>query len=131
MDWVRAPDLQKEVALIIAALDFSHIKSQQVIVFRSYGSQSRARARIWGFPRIWQIALKKKPHYCLEVISEKFDSLPLKEKQKILIHELLHIPKTFSGSLLPHRGRGRGISPRIVDKFYRKYILEKNVHSTR
>jgi len=125
MDWQRAPDLQKEVAKLISTLKLSYIDHKRVIVFRSFGSTSRAQARIWSLPRIWQKALQVKAHYCLEVISEKFDKLPLKEKRKILIHELLHIPKNFSGSLLPHRGRGRRIDRKAVEELYKKLIVNR------
>ena len=118
MDWQRAPDLQREVRKLISALNFSYINSKRVVVFRSFGSRSRARARIWSLPRIWQKALKVKPHYCLEVMAEKFDKLTPSEKKKVLIHELLHIPKTFSGSLLPHRSRGRRIDKRVVERLF-------------
>jgi len=119
MDWQLAPELQKRVEKLSHALEFSHIDSKRVIAFRSYGSKSRARARIWSLPRIWQKALKVKPHYCLEVLSEKFDNLSKEDQDKILIHELLHIPKTFSGALLSHRGRKRRIDGRVVEKLYK------------
>lgn len=119
MDWKLAPELQKRVIRLTNALQFSHIDPKRVIVFRSYGSKSQAKARIWSLPRIWQKALKVKPHYCLEVLSEKFDYLSKEDKDKILIHELLHIPKTFSGSLLSHRGRKRRIDQNLVEKLFK------------
>ncbi len=122
MDWQRAPDLQKEMAELVSTLKLTYIDPKRVIVFRSSGSKSRAQARIWSLPRIWQKALKVKPHYCLELLSERFDKLTVDKRQKILIHELLHIPKNFSGSLLSHRGRGRKIDQRMVEKLFRKII---------
>ncbi len=104
MNWELAPDLQKEVVEIISTLNLFYIDPKRVIVFRSSGSKSRAFARIWSFPRIWQKALNKEPHYCIEVLSESFDRLNQRQKRKTLIHELAHIPKNFSGSLL-HHGR--------------------------
>jgi predicted metallopeptidase len=102
MRWEFAPELQKKVAKLVTTLKFSHIDPQRVVVFRSYGSKSKAQARIWSLPRIWQQALNVSPHYCLEVLSERFDKLTAVKQQKILIHELRHIPKNFSGSLLSH-----------------------------
>jgi predicted metallopeptidase len=120
MEWCLAPELQKEISKLVNKLDFTHIDPKKIVTFRSFGSKSRARARIWSLPRIWQQALGVKPHYCIEVLSEKFDKLSKSEKTKILIHELLHIPKTFSGSLLPHRSRGGRIDRRLVDRLYKK-----------
>jgi len=102
MIWELAPDLQRKVGQLVSTLKLSYIKTKKVVVFRSYGSKAKARARIWSLPRIWQQALKVEPHYCLEVISERFDNLRPEDQRKILIHELGHIPKNFSGSLLPH-----------------------------
>src|SRR4030043_289912 len=81
MDWQLAPELHRRVKKLVKALQFSHIDSRKIVAFRSYGSKSRARARIWSLPRIWQKALKVEPHYCLEVLSEKFDNLSNKKCQ--------------------------------------------------
>jgi predicted metallopeptidase len=68
------------------------------------------------------MALRKPPHYCLEILSEKFDKLSENNKTRILIHELMHIPKNFSGALLPHRGRGRVvINHRSVEKLFKQF----------
>lgn len=107
MDWVKASDIQKRIEFLISELNLTYIKPNQIICFRSTGSASRARARIWSFPKIWQLALDLEPHYCLEVISHYFDKMSLSDQEKVLIHELLHIPKNFSGSLVPHRTHKR------------------------
>lgn len=123
MDFKLDQRLTKQVAVLIKKLEFNHVSPQRVFVFKSYGSRSRAQARIWSFPRIWQKALKESPAYCIEVLSEKFDQLSSVEKTKVLIHELMHIPKTFSGALLPHRGRGKvKINAREVNKLYKRYL---------
>ncbi len=103
MRFVKAPDIQRRIAFLVTHLEMEHIKSQNLVCFRSWGSTGRARARIWSMPSIWQIALSIEPHYCIEVISEKFDNQTLADQERILIHELMHIPKTFSGALVPHR----------------------------
>ena len=121
MEWIKAPDIQKEIKTLINKLDFTTFDPQRIICFRSFGSKSRARARIWGFPRVWQQALNLKPHYVIEVLSEKFDKLNEKERKKILIHELLHIPKNFSGSLLPHRQRGGKTINGEVKRLFKQY----------
>ncbi len=95
-----------------------YINPRKIICYRSFETSTRARARIWAFPKIWQDALKVEPHYIIEVISEKFDRLNQSEKDRTLIHELLHIPKNFSGALLPHRTKGRAINSRVIDYLY-------------
>ena len=120
MNWTEAPDIKDKIQGLVSSLGFFHIDPGRVFCFRSFGSRSRARARIWSLPRIWQKALGVKPAYCIEVLAEKFDNLTEEGKNKVLIHELLHIPKNFSGSLLSHRGRGRKIDSQIVNKLYQK-----------
>lgn len=115
-----ADDVRWMVRGLVNALDFGHVKADNVVCFRSHGSKSRAIARIWALPRIWQDALSVEPHYVIEVLSEKFDGMPLEEKRKTLIHELLHIPKTFSGGLVPHECFGKRIDGRRVDALYEK-----------
>lgn len=115
-----APDVQKKLTKLINKLNLGYLDNKRIIAFRSFGSKSRARARIWSFPRIWQMALSLKPHYCIEVLAEKFDDLSEEDQTRVLIHELLHIPKNFSGSLLSHRGRGRKIDHWEVEKIFKK-----------
>lgn len=103
MRFVKASDIQKRIEFLVHELEIDYIKAENLVCFRSFGSTGRARARIWSMPTIWQIALSIEPHYCIEVISEKFDNQSLDDQERILIHELMHIPKTFSGALVPHR----------------------------
>lgn len=94
---------------------------------RGYKSSSRAIARIWSLPRPWQMALKIEPQYIIEVIASRFDKLSEEDKDRTLIHELMHIPKTFSGALVPHSGRHHRIDRRTVEALYIQYrnILRK------
>jgi predicted metallopeptidase len=115
MKWTFAPDIHTRISHLVNSLDLRYIDPEKIITFRSRGSVSRARARIWSLPTIWQQALNIGPHYCIEVISEKFDTLSSDDQERVLIHELLHIPKTFSGSLVPHRHHASG------RKTYRHY----------
>ena len=117
----NARDIKQLVDEIVARLDFYHIVPQFVFCFRSTGSQAHQTiARIYGLGRIWQEALLLPPAYAIEVISERFDKLSQKEKEEVLIHELLHIPKKFTGGFRPHKGY---INTKIVDKYH--LILKK------
>jgi len=120
MEWTPAADVTKELKKIVNKLGLTHLDCSRIICFRSYGSTSRARARIWSFPRVWQLALNKAPHYVIEVLSSHFDQLSGDDQTRVLIHELLHIPKNFSGSLLPHRGRGKRIDSRRVEGLFQQ-----------
>jgi predicted metallopeptidase len=105
MQWLKSPDISRRINFLISHLGMDNVDPERIFCFTSTGSSSRAIARIWSLPKIWQQALSTGPGYCLEVISEKYDRLPPDQQEKVLIHELLHIPQSFSGSLAPHRNR--------------------------
>lgn len=121
IEWRGAPDVFNKLEKLVTRLGLNHIILERIKVFRSFGSVSSSRARIWAFPRIWQKALNLPPHYIIEVLSEKFDCLSEDDKKRVLIHELLHIPKNFSGSLVSHRGRFHRINHRTVEKLFNVY----------
>lgn len=108
VEWEKAPDIDKIVEELVRRINIDWVDIDRVVSFRSLNSQAHAYARIWGMPRILQMAANSGPYYALEILSEKFDHLPLKKKEEILLHELAHIPRTFSGSLLPHTRRRKG-----------------------
>lgn len=120
MEWHEAKDIKKSLEQVLKVLDLPHIDASRIFCFRTQGSTSRSYARIWSFPKIFQRALDVKPAYVIEVLSKHFDRLNDDEKKKVLIHELLHIPKNFSGSLLPHRSRGRHLRS-LVSKLFKEY----------
>jgi len=96
-------DDMKELAIDIAEkLGMRHDMSRVAFV-RSHGSQSRRIiARCHGMPRIMQFALGVRAYYVIEIISERFDSMGSAEKEKTIIHELMHIPKSFGGGFRHH-----------------------------
>lgn len=118
MDWQFAPDVKLRLDRIVSSGLFPHILPSKITAVRGVGSSSRAIARVWSLPRVWQIVLDIKPRYIIEVITERFDKLTLENQDKTLIHELMHIPKTFSGALISHKGRYHQINGRSVQKLY-------------
>ncbi len=100
--YIPSQDIKEWVSKIALALNLSHVDLARLACFRSSGSQSRAIARCYALSKIWQSALNTRAHYIIEVISEKFDRLPEDEKEKVLIHELMHIPKSFGGGFRQH-----------------------------
>jgi len=100
----KAPDVLALTQEIIDKLGFSHIPKNRLYCYRSYGSKARnVIARLHSLPRIWQHALSEPAYYAVEVLAEQYDQLPIEEKEKTLIHELLHIPKGFGGGFLHHK----------------------------
>lgn len=112
----RAPDVSELLSTIVDKLGFSHIPKNRVYCYRSYGSRaSNTIARVHSLPRIWQQALSEPAYYVIEVLSERYDSLSFEEKEKTLIHELLHIPKSFAGGFRHHKN---WVTRRRVDALY-------------
>ena len=124
MDVEMAPDVEKMVNEIISVLDYGHINEYRLFCMRSKNATANAYARIWNLPDIWQKALGVGTFYIIEVLTQHFDKLPQEEKEKVIIHELLHIPKTFSGALRPHGGKVP-INARTVGQLYKIYKERK------
>lgn len=120
MQWFEAPDIEKRIKKIINSLALNHVDPKRIICYRGRGSVSQARARIWSLSRIWQQALNLPAHYIIEVIDHRFDKLSVEDQDRVLIHELLHIPKNFSGSLVPHRGKKHRIDSRKVETLFKR-----------
>jgi len=120
MEWEEATDIKKSLQEILSVISLDHIDLEKISCYRTHGSTSRSYARIWSFPKIFQHALKIQPHYVIEVLSRHYDRLDEDEQKKVLIHELLHIPKNFSGALLPHKTRGRHLG-RLASNLFKEY----------
>ena len=122
MNFTRDPELQALMERIVAAVGMPHVRTDRVFCVRSEGSKSRAVARTWSFPRVFQQCLGVEPAYVIEAISSHWDKLSDDDKERVMIHELLHIPKTFSGALVPHRMFGKTVvGPRQVEKVWNQW----------
>ena len=84
-------------------------------------------ARIHGLGKIWQEALNLPPSYVIEVISERYDRLCEADREKTIIHELLHIPHGFAGGFRPHKGY---IDNKIVDDLFRALQKQRTAKKT-
>ena len=117
MKYEFAPDIQ-EIAEDMSVKLFPHIILERVKCFRSYGSSSRNTiARCHALGKLMQKAIGVKAHYALEFISENFEKLNEKEKMKTIIHELMHIPKTFGGGFKHHDY----VCDKNINFFYEKF----------
>jgi len=104
IEYFPADDIKNRVDEIIDLLMFDHVRAGNVYCVRSRGSQSRRTiARIHGLGRIWQLAMKIDASYIVEVISEQFDPLSKEGQDRVLVHELLHIPHGFQGGFRHHK----------------------------
>ena len=126
LEWDDATDVKNEIIDIVNVLEMDHIQLDRVFCYRTEGSKARAYARTWMMPKIFQDALNIPPAYVIEVISKYFDNLNDDEKSKVLIHELLHIPKNFSGALLSHHGVNRHIV-HDSNALLKEYKKKKNI----
>jgi len=121
MNYQKAPDLDERVFDIVRKLKMEHVLLQRVVCIRSTGSKSRRTlARCHVLPKIIQEALGIKAYYIIEAISENFDTLSKEEQTRVLIHELMHIPKTFGGGFKFHNYVNR----REVERMYKLYKHE-------
>jgi predicted metallopeptidase len=124
LQYHEAPDVKRLADEIIDSLGLSYVVPESVYCYRSKGSKSRRIiARIHGFGRIWQHALGLPPSYVIEVLSERYDKLSQEDKEKTVIHELLHIPRGFRGGFRPHKGY---ISKKKVDRLHKEYTKKKS-----
>jgi len=113
-----ADDIKMRIEQLVNKLGMEHIDTSRLFCIRSHGSSSKGIiARCHALPKIMQQCLSMAPIYIIEVISENFDNLNEEEKIKTLIHELLHIPKSFGGGFIHHDK----ISKSKVDKLYFKF----------
>lgn len=115
----QAPDIKEESLKIIETLNLKHIHLEHVAFLRSTGSKAKyTLARCHALGKAMQIGMeRKKGFYLIEVISEKFDKLPEEEQTKVIIHELMHIPKAFGGGFIHHDK----VHEKSVKEMYNKY----------
>ena len=100
----QAPDIQEIAEEVVTRMDWSHVLLEHVAFLRSTGSKARRTiARCHALGKAMQIGMgRKKGFYLVEVISEKFDRMSTEEQLKVIIHELMHIPKSFGGGFIHH-----------------------------
>ena len=126
VDWEETLEIRDRVKKLVFDLNMEWIDINQIFFVQSSNSSSRAYARIWGLSKIWQLVLREKPKYIIEVLSQRFEKLGRREQDKVLLHELAHIPKNFSGSLLPHiRKRGKRNFHDRVETLFKRYLNSK------
>ncbi|MEK6910493.1 MAG: putative metallopeptidase [Nanoarchaeota archaeon] len=102
MKYDFAPDLQARMEEIVKLLNMDWVDINRVRCFRSYGSSTkRTIARCHTIGKLMQKAMNVQAWYTIEYL-EKFNKMSQSEQDKVIIHELMHIPKTFGGGFRQH-----------------------------
>jgi predicted metallopeptidase len=117
-----APDIEKKLRRFARKLKMDYIDLDRVRGVRSYGSTGKGTvARCHALPKVMQLALGIEAHYVIEILTENYNRQTPEERDKILIHELMHIPETFGGGFRMHRDH---VTRKNVEKLYRKLVGE-------
>jgi len=116
--YFNAEDIRERVTEIVLKLEMGHVNLERVSCIRSKGSGARGTiARCHALPKIMQLSMHCEPFYIIEVLSEEFDKMSHEEQTRVLIHELLHVPKAFGGGFKHHDY----VNERMVERFYIQY----------
>ena len=122
-----APDIREKIIEILSKINLKHIDMSRVFCIRSHGSSAPGVvARCYALGKIWQKVLDCKAAYIVEVISERFDRLPKDEQTRTLIHEVMHIPKSFGGGFKHHDF----VTRKNIEKIYREFLRNSNDNFT-
>lgn len=102
MKYEEAPDIKERMIDIVKTLGMNHVDVERVACLRSFGSSSRRTiARCHALGKLMQKAMNTKAFYAIEFL-EKFNKMPKDEQDKVIIHELMHVPKAFGGGFRQH-----------------------------
>jgi len=112
VDWVEAPDIAKRSLKLITDLKMDWILYERLFFYRSTDSKARAYARTWGLPALWQRSLGVEPGYIIDK----------RNQDKVILHELTHIPHNFSGALIAHTHRKKGSFHNKLDELVLRYF---------
>ncbi|GEM_PF-591150 len=100
--YIPSDHLTEALRVLANSIGLNYIKPENIYGVVSIGSTSRAYARIWGTPPILVAVDKCQPIYVIELIYPRIQGKKCNDILRVLVHELLHIPRTFSGSLRTH-----------------------------
>lgn len=102
MKYEEAPDLKERMNDIVHTLGMNYVDVERVGCLRSFGSSTRRTiARVHALGKVMQKAMGTKAFYAIEFL-ERFDKLSKDDQDKTIIHELMHVPKTFGGGFRQH-----------------------------
>lgn len=96
---------------------FPYILTSRIKCLRSEGAKSHVFARCHVLSSMMCVAMSCKPLYVFEFVREKFDKLVTEKKVKVVISQLMNIPKSFNGKF-----NNIKISREMVEIAYEKYL---------
>src|SRR3990167_5429831 len=114
-----ADDVKQLAHDLVNHLGWKHIQLEHLGFLRSRGSTSHGTiARCHALGKAMQIGMGRKlSFYMIEVIAERYDRLSEADKVKTIIHELMHIPRSFGGGFIHHDK----VHEHSVDRVYDHY----------
>lgn len=123
--YMPAEDIEKRAREIVYLLGWKHVDMDNIGFLRSMGSKARRTiARCHAMGKAIQLGMKRQTSfYTIEVISERFDNLSYDEQTETIIHEIMHIPRTFGGGFVHHN---RVNDNTVKEAFYRYVDLREN-----
>ena len=122
MRYEFAQDIQ-EIAEEISQMLFPHIRINRIKCFRGYGTSSKNTvARCHALGKLMQKAMGVEAFYALEFLSERFDRFSKEDQLKTIIHELMHIPKSFGGGFKHHNW----VNEKNINMYFKEYNRRKN-----
>ena len=93
----EALDLKIRAKEIADKLNLKHLDFERIFFYR-YSCKTRTIAKVIGFPKALRLPFPEiEPYYVIVVNEHNFSRLNKREQDQTLLHELLHIPKNFSG----------------------------------
>ncbi|MEK6927494.1 MAG: putative metallopeptidase [Nanoarchaeota archaeon] len=121
MKYIYAEDLQARMEEIVTKLGMEHVDLKRVKCFRSHGSSTkRTIARCHTIGKLMQKTIGCEAHYAIEFL-ERFERMSAGDQDKVIIHELLHIPKTFGGGFRQHDY----VCEEVVEKLHKQLSGDK------
>lgn len=122
MKYVYAQDIQARMIEIVKMLKMNHVDIERIKCFRGVGSKARGViARCHALGKLMQKAMGVEAFYAIEFLA-RFDKMPKEEQDKVIIHELMHVPKSFGGGFRHHDY----VDERNVDILYDMYVRIKS-----
>ena len=110
-------DLDARMVELVKVLGLSHVDISRVRCLRSKGSSTRRTiARCHTIGKVMQKAIGIGAWYAIEFL-EPFEKLDFREQNKVILHELMHIPKSFGGGFRHHDF----VCDKNVDILYEKF----------